>query len=91
MKDAFLLHGFPWVEKDPNKQEYSLGKLEDGRRSSCLNSIFYPRRMTFGIKILKKQALCKDLKKQALCKDLKKPGVFLKVQGEDQYVHSVKQ
>lgn len=24
MRDAFLLHGFPLVEQDPNKQEYSL-------------------------------------------------------------------
>lgn len=27
MRDAFLLHGFPWVEQDPNKQEYSLDKM----------------------------------------------------------------
>ena len=24
---AFLLHGFPLVEQDPNKQEYSLDKM----------------------------------------------------------------
>jgi hypothetical protein len=28
MRDAFLLHGFPWVEQDPNKQEYSLDKMK---------------------------------------------------------------
>lgn len=27
MRDAFLLHGSPWVEQDPNKQEYSLDKM----------------------------------------------------------------
>lgn len=27
MRDALLLHGFPLVEQDPNKLEYSLDKM----------------------------------------------------------------
>ena len=44
IKDIFLLHGFPWVEQDPYKQDYSLWKLEDERFNKNVNTILYERR-----------------------------------------------
>ena len=44
IKDTFLMHGFPWVEQDPYKHEYSLWKLEDARFNKSINTILYERR-----------------------------------------------
>lgn len=44
IKDTFLMHGFPWVEQDPYKHEYSLWKLEDERFNKSINTILYERR-----------------------------------------------
>ncbi|KEK09321.1 hypothetical protein EP18_23300 [Lysinibacillus sphaericus] len=83
IKDTFLMHGFPWVEQDPYKQEYSLWKLEDERFSSNVNTMLYERR----------NAIREGNTKKAkhLRKDLNELGVFVKDQGEDQYVRSINQ
>lgn len=44
IKDTFLMQGFPWVEQDPYKHEYSLWKLEDERFNKSINTILYERR-----------------------------------------------
>lgn len=82
IKDIFLLHGFPWVEQDPYKQDYSLWKLEDGRFSKSVNTILYKRRNAL------REGNSK--KKKHLRKDLNELGVFVKDDGEDQYVRSIK-
>ncbi|GAB6414723.1 hypothetical protein bcgnr5390_29740 [Bacillus luti] len=83
IKDTFLLHGFPWVEQDPYKQDYSLWKLEDERFSKNVNTILYERRNAIRDGNGKK--------KKHLRKDLNELGVFVKDEGEDQYVRSIKQ
>ncbi|MEI5891103.1 hypothetical protein DXB51_16955 [Bacillus cereus] len=82
IKDTFLLHDFPWVEQDPYKQEYSLWKLEDERLSKSVNAILYKRRNAI------REGNSK--KKKHLRKDLNELGVFVKDEGEDQYIRSIK-
>ncbi|HGA0512966.1 TPA: hypothetical protein ACIQMB_005141 [Bacillus pacificus] len=82
IKDIFLLHGFPWVEQDPYKQDYSLWKLEDERFNKNVNTILYERRNAIRDGNAKK--------KKHLRKDLNELGVFVKDDGEDQYVRSIK-
>ncbi|MCM3324780.1 YqeB family protein [Cytobacillus kochii] len=83
IKDTLLMHSFPWVEENPYKQEYSLWKLEDERFSSSVNTILYERR----------NAIREGNTKKAkhLRNDLNDLGIFVKDQGEDQYVRSIKQ
>lgn len=83
IKDTFLMHSFPWVEQDPYKQEYSLWKVENERFSSSVNTILYERQNAIREKNTKKA--------KHLRKDLNELGVFVKEQGEDQYVRSLKQ
>ncbi|MCM3398131.1 hypothetical protein M3638_09880 [Oceanobacillus profundus] len=83
IKDTFLMHNFPWLEQDPYKQEYSLWKLEDERFSSSVNTILYERRNAI------REGNTKKVKH--LRKDLNELGVFVKDQGEDQFVRSIKQ
>ncbi|USG65710.1 hypothetical protein NDK47_27040 [Brevibacillus ruminantium] len=83
IKDAFLMHRFPWVEQDPYQQEYGLWKLEDERFSSRVNTILYERRNAIRDGNTKKA--------KHLRKDLNELEVFVKDQGEDQYVRSIKQ
>lgn len=82
IKDTFLMHGFPWVEQDPYKQEYSLWKLEDERFSKRVNAILYERRNAIREGNSKKT--------EHLRKDLNELEVFVKDEGENQYVRSVK-
>ncbi|HHB1655129.1 hypothetical protein U2I57_00265 [Bacillus cereus] len=82
IKDTFLMHGFPWVEQDPYKHEYSLWKLEDERFNKSINTILYERRNAL------REGNSK--KKKHLHKDLNELGVFVKDDGEDQYVRSIK-
>lgn len=82
IKDTFLMHGFPWVEQDPYKHEYSLWKLEDERFNKSINTILYERRNAL------REGNSK--KKKHLRKDLNELGVFVKDDGEDQYVRSIK-
>ncbi|MFC4600247.1 hypothetical protein [Cohnella hongkongensis] len=83
LKDTFLFHDFPWVDHDPYEPEYKLWKLEDERFNSSANAILYERR----------NALRDGDKKKAkhLRKDLNELGIFVKDQGEEQYVRSIKQ
>ncbi|MDJ1477851.1 hypothetical protein QBX67_22280 [Bacillus sp. LS15-K4] len=82
IKDTFLMHSFPWVEQDPYKQEYSLWKLEDERLSKSVNAILYKRRNAIREGNSKKS--------KHLRKDLNELGVFVKDEGENQYVRSIK-
>ncbi|HDR7794025.1 TPA: hypothetical protein QCY19_004979 [Bacillus luti] len=82
IKDTFLMHGFPWVEQDPYKHEYILWKLEDERFNKSINTILYERRNAL------REGNSK--KKKHLRKDLNELGVFVKDDGEDQYVRSIK-
>lgn len=82
IKDIFYMHSFPWVDQDPYKQDYSLWKLEDERFSSSVNAILYERRNAIREGNSKKT--------RHLNKDLNEMGVFVKDQGEDQYVRSIK-
>ncbi|MGN5649153.1 YqeB family protein [Bacillus sp. Brlt_9] len=82
IKDTFLMHSFPFVEQDPYKHEYSLWKLEDERFNKSINTILYERRNAL------REGNSK--KKKHLRKDLNELGVFVKDDGEDQYVRSIK-
>ncbi|MGN4447671.1 YqeB family protein [Bacillus cereus group sp. MYBK79-1] len=83
IKDTFLLHGFQWVEQDPYKEDYSLWKLEDEQFSKSVNTILYERRNALREGNSKKN--------KHLRKDLHELGVFVKDEGEDQYVRSIKE